>query len=76
MSGKLTGAESVPIVDRITVSPIAPSESRPAINYILEGPFDDQYQLKCQTKKFLRVATVKARVNISTQGVAGKRPSQ
>ena len=40
-----------------------PIESRPAINYILGGPFDDQYQLKCQQKKFLRAATVKARVN-------------
>ena len=45
------------------------SESRLAINYIQGGPFDDQYQSKCQQKKLLRAATVKARVNsIHTEG--------
>ena len=41
----------------------APSESRPAINYILGGPSDNQYQSKRKQKKLLRAATVKARVN-------------
>ena len=40
-----------------------PIESRPAINYILGGPINDQYQSKRQHKKFLRAATVKAKVN-------------
>ena len=33
---------------RITAGAVAPPESIPAINYILGGPFDDQYQLKRQ----------------------------
>ena len=41
------GAESTPTADRITIGATALPESRPAINYILGGPFDDQYQLKC-----------------------------
>ena len=57
------GAESVPTVDRIIASTTAPSKSRPTINYILGGPFDDQYQSKHQRKKLLRAATVKAWVN-------------
>ena len=56
-------AESVPTADKITTGEAAPSESRPTINYILGGPFDDQYQSKRQQKKLLRVATVKTRVN-------------
>ena len=57
------GDESMPTTYRITVSVVAPFESRPAINYILRGPFDDQYQSKRQRKKLLRAAMVKARVN-------------
>ena len=57
---KLTVGRNLPIVDRITVGATALSESRPAINYILGGPFDNQYQSKCQHNKLLRVATVKA----------------
>ena len=57
------GEESAPIVERITTGMTAPPESRPAINYILGGPFDDQYQLKNQQKMLLRATTVKARVN-------------
>ena len=37
-------AESMSTADRITVGAAAPSESRPTINYMLGGPFDDQYQ--------------------------------
>ena len=58
------------LADRITTGAATPSESRLAINYILGGPFDDQYQLKRQQKKLLRVATIKARVNaIHTGGI-------
>ena len=32
--------ESVPRADKIKVGAVAPSESRPTINYILGGPFD------------------------------------
>ena len=38
------GAKSGTSIERITVGAVAPSESRPAINYILEGSSDDQYQ--------------------------------
>ena len=58
------GEESAPTVDRTTVGVPAPFKSTSTINYILGGSLDDQYQLKCQHKKVLRAATVKARVNI------------
>ena len=48
---------------RIATSPVASPEPRPTINYILGGSADDQYQSKCQQKKLVRAATVKARVN-------------
>ena len=38
--------ESGQAVDRITVEAAIPTKSRPAINYILGGPSDDQYQSK------------------------------
>ena len=61
--------ESAPIAERITAGVAAPSESRPAINYILGGPFDDQYQSKRQQKKLLRVAMIKTWVNtVHTRG--------
>ena len=41
------GEESAPTTDRITAGAVAPFESRPTINYILGGLFDDQYQSKC-----------------------------
>ena len=56
-------SESKSPVDRITAGAAIPLESRPAINYILGGPFDNQYQSKCQQKKLLRTTTVKARVS-------------
>ena len=49
--------------DKITASAAVLSKSRSAKNYILGGPFEDQYQSKRQQKKLLRAATVKARVN-------------
>ena len=54
----------MPTVDKITAGVVSPLKSRPAINYILGGPFDDQYQSKRQEKNLLRAATVKARVNV------------
>ena len=61
--------ESAPTIGRITTSVAASPESRPAINYILGGPLDDQYQSKCQQKKLLRAATNKAWVNaVHTSG--------
>ena len=57
------GVEFMPIANRITAYAVAPSKSILAINYILRGPFDDQYQSKSQQKKLLGAATVKTRVN-------------
>ena len=57
------GEESGPPADRIIAGVAISSESRPAINYILGGLSDDQYQSKRQKKKLLRAATVKAQVN-------------
>ena len=56
--------EFAPTADRITTDAASPFESRQAINYILGGLFDDQYQSKRQQKKLLRAAKVKARVNV------------
>ena len=59
---------------RITASTAASSKRTPTINYILGSPTDDQYQLKRQQKKLVRVAIIKARVNVvhteSSQGEA------
>ena len=56
--------ESAQAADIITAGTAAPSESRPAINYILGGPSNDQYQSKRQQKKLLRATIVKAWVNV------------
>ena len=58
------GVKSRPPADRITAGAIVPSKFKPAINYILGGLSDDQYQSKHQQKKLLRAATVKAWVNV------------
>ena len=55
---------SAPTADRTITGKVTPPEPRPAINYILGGSFDDQYQSKRQQKKLLRAATIKARVNV------------
>ena len=57
------GAESGPTTYRITASMAALLESRPTINYILGGPFDEQNKSKRQQKKLLKAAIVKAQVN-------------
>ena len=56
-------ADAALTVERIAASAELPLEPRPAINYILGGSADDQYQTKRQKKRLLRVATVRARVN-------------
>ena len=38
--------DPTPTTGIITIDGVAPLESRPAINYILGGPLDDQYQSK------------------------------
>ena len=51
------------MVKRIATTVEFPPEPRPTINYILGGPVYDQYQSKCQKKRLLRAATIRARVN-------------
>ena len=52
-----------PTTGKITTGVVAPHELRLAINHILGGPLNDQYQSKCQQKKLMRAATIKAQVN-------------
>ena len=49
--------------EQAAATTVALLESRLAINYILGGLFDNQYQSKRQQKKLLRAAIIKARVN-------------
>ena len=64
------GSEPRQDADIIIVGIVALSESRPAINYILGGPSDDQYQSKLQQKKLLRAIMIKARVNVIHTGIS------
>ena len=50
-------------MDKIIANVAILSESRPVINYILGGPFEDHYQSERQQKKLLRASTAKAKVN-------------
>ena len=63
--------ESGQPIGRIVASPVTLSKPRLTINYILGGPTGDLYQSKHQ-KRLVKVATVKARVNVvhtkSSQG--------
>ena len=69
------GVESRQAANKVTAVVVAPSESRSAINYIMGGQFDDQYQSKRQQKRLLRATTVKARINaIHVEGDM-KKPS-
>ena len=52
-----------PIADRVVVDIEHASGPRPAINFILGGLADRQYQSKKQRRKMLCVASVRARVN-------------
>ena len=56
--------ESGQAADIIIAGTAASSNSRPAVNYILGGLSDNQYQSKPQQKKLLGAATFKARVNV------------
>ena len=58
------GVESGQATGRIITNPATLSKPRPAINYILGSPADDQYQFKRRQKRLARVAMVKARVNV------------
>ena len=61
--------ESRQAANKVTTGVAIPTNSRPAINYILGGPSDDQYQSKRQQKKLLRVVAIKIGVNaIHTKG--------
>ena len=55
--------ETAPAADKAIVGAEHPYEPRPTINFILEGPTDDQYQSKQQRKRMLRAASAKARIN-------------
>ena len=57
------GTETAPATYRAIIATEHPSEPRPAINFVLGGPIDDQYQSKKQRRKMLRAASVRARVN-------------
>ena len=70
------GPEPRQDADIIVAGATAPLKPRPAINYILGGRFDDQYQTKCQQKKLLRATTIKAMVNtIHTRSICAKTES-
>ena len=56
-------AEAALVVEKIAVGVELPPEPRPTINYILGGLADDQYQSKCQKKRLLGAASVRAQIN-------------
>ena len=56
-------ATAAPTADRVVVSTKHASGPRLAINFILEGLVDSQYQSKKQRRKRLQVASVRAKVN-------------
>ena len=47
------GTETAPAADKAIVAIEHPSEPRPAINFVLGGPIDDQYQSKKQRRNGL-----------------------
>ena len=57
------GVEVAPTADRVVVDIEHASGPRPAINFILGGPADSQYQFKKHRRKMLRTASIRARVN-------------
>ena len=58
-----SGVAAAPIANRAVVYIEHASGPRPAINFILGGPLDSQYQSRKQRRKMLRAASVRARVN-------------
>ena len=57
------GVAVAPTADRVVVDIEHASGPRPAINFILGGPTDSQYQSKKRRRKMLCAASVRARVN-------------
>ena len=57
------GVAVAPTADRVVVDIEHASGPRPALNFILEGPIDNQYQSKKERKKMLRATSVRAKVN-------------
>ena len=57
------GVAVAPTADMVLVDIEHASGPRPAINFILGGPADNQYQSKKQRRKMLWAASVRARVN-------------
>ena len=69
LRGPTNGAPAIPATDRAVAEIEHAPEPRPAINFILGGPADSQYQSKKQRRRTLRTASVRARINtISNQG--------
>ena len=67
-AGHLRGVAVAPTADRVVVDVEHASSPRPAINFILGGPADSQYQSKKQRRKMLRTDSVRARINtVSTR---------
>ena len=62
------GVATAPTADRVVVDIEHALGPRPAINFILGGPTDSQYQSKEHSRKMFRTASVRARVNtVSTR---------
>ena len=59
----INGVAAAPTADTVIVGTEHASAPQQAINFILGGPADSQYQYKKQRRKMLRTASVKARVN-------------
>ena len=57
------GAATASTAGRVVVNTEHASGPRPAINFILGGPADIEYQSKKQRRKMLRAASIRARVN-------------
>ena len=58
-----SGVAAALTADRAVVDTEHASGSWPAINFILGGPLDSQYQSKKQRRKMLRAASIRTRVN-------------
>ena len=59
----INGVAATPTADTVIADTEHASGPRQAINVILGGPADSQYQSKKQRRKMLRAASVRARVN-------------
>ena len=57
-------AKVAPTVDRAIAEIEHALEPRSTINFILGGPADSQYQSKKQRRRMIRVASIRARVNV------------